>query len=296
MVISVVNTIKIRAPREAEREQFFQVYQTGLPNVDLMPYEEFLKLWTRSKENGTLSSLWRVALLDSELVGVVMNFISNSLQWGIVWELAVIPEQRNKGVGASLVRESQSLFLQMNPTLSHFALGVKTHNQRALAFYERLGYGIRSLVIHFRGPANFAEDDDCSLESATVAHVHDLTKMKPDVYWSSKDEDHWKLIIQEPETYIVRMDKKNETLGFLRFEIDNEFEDTTAVNFAYKAEHGIDVIKSASNRVETGNITFWVQDSHQDIIEYLYNHSFQRVDSEYLLLQKIGSSIGRQTS
>jgi ribosomal protein S18 acetylase RimI-like enzyme len=139
MVISVVDKIKIRAPRDSEQEQVLQVYQTGLPNVDPISHERFLNWWARSEENGTLDTLWRVALIDNELVGVVINSTSDSLGWGLIWELAVMPKWRDRGIGASLVEESQNLLLQKNPKLSHFALGVKTHNQRALPFYERLG-------------------------------------------------------------------------------------------------------------------------------------------------------------
>jgi len=287
MVLSVVDKIEIRAPHDTEREKVFQVYKTGLPNVDPISYEKFLNWWIRSKEKGALNSLWRVALIDDELVGVVINFISESLKWGLIWGLAVAPKWREKGIGASLVRESQSLLLQNNPNLSHFALGVKAHNQRALPFYERLGYGVRSLVICCRGPSSFADAGNFIIESATANDIQHLVKLKPDAYWSSRDADNWLRVVQGPEAYIVRKGKKNDPIGFLRFEPDNEYEDTTAVNFAYKAGHGVEVIKSASNRINTEHITLWVQVEHQDILEYLYDNSFYHVESEYLLLQKI---------
>jgi ribosomal protein S18 acetylase RimI-like enzyme len=289
MVISVVDTIEIRAPRDGEQEQVFQVYQTGLPNVDPISHEKFTNWWQRSKENGTLDSLWRVALVDKELVGVVINLISESLGWGLIWELAVSPKWRDKGVGAALVKESQHLLLKKNPKLSHFALGVKTHNQRALPFYERLGFGMRSLVVCCRGPSCFADAGIFSLEPAKANHIRHLAKMRPDSYWSSRDTDNWQRVIQSPEVFIVRKGKENSPIGFLRFEIDEEYEDTTGVNFAYKDGHGVEVIKSASHHANTSYVTFWVQTDHQDILEHLLSNSFHTVDSEYLLLKSVSA-------
>jgi GNAT superfamily N-acetyltransferase len=287
MVISVVDTIEIRAPCDSEREEVFHVYQTGLPNVDPISYEKFSKWWQRSKENGALDSLWRVASIDKKIVGIVINFTFESLRWGAIWELAVSPKWRNKGIGAALVKESQHILLQKNPKLSHFAIGVKAHNQRALPFYERLGFAMRSLVVCCRGPSRFADAGTLALEPAKANHIRHLTNMKPDSYWSSRDNDNWRRAVQSPEAFIVRKGNKNDPIGFLSFDHDEEYEDTTAVNFACKDGHGVEVIKAASNHANTGYVTFWVQVNHQDILEYLFDNSFHNVDSEYLLLKKV---------
>ena len=293
MVINVVDEIEIRAPRETETEQIFQVYQTGLPNVDRISYEEFLNWWDRSQANGASNSLWRVAAVNDEIVGVAINFALERLHWGAIWELAVAPEWRNKGIGQALVQESQKLILTTNPNLSHFALGVKTHNLRALPFYERLGYRIRSLVIDLKGPSRFSESGECSLEPARESHIPHLLRLKPDCWWSHRDEADWKRVIQAPEAYVVRIGKKKGIIGFLRFEADFEFKDSTVVSFSYLDEYGLDVIQSASNHAAAGNLTFWVQDSHEEILEYLYDHSFERIGSEYVLVQKTAMHISK---
>jgi len=289
MVTNVVEQLEIRAPRPDEKEQVFQVYLTGLPNVDRISFEEFLKWWDRSEENKTLGSMWRVAAVDNEIVGVSVNFELGRLRWGVIWELAVAQEWRNKGIGQALVQESQKLMLMRNPGLSYFALGVKTHNLQALPFYERLGYRVHALVIDLRGPSRFSESGEFRLEPAEEKHVPRLIRLIPDICWSHRDENNWRRVIQAPGAFIVRMRKKKDIVGFLRFETDFEFKDSTVVNFAYLDGHGLDVIQSASHHAATGNLTFWVQDSHQEILEYLYDRAFQRVDSEYVLLQKTGS-------
>jgi hypothetical protein len=110
--------------------------------------------------------------------------------------------------------------------------------------------------------------------------------MRPDSYWSNRDNDNWRREVQSPEAFIVRRGKKNGLIGFLKFELDKEFEDTTAVNFAFKEGHGVEVIKFASHHANTSYVTFWVQVNHQDILEYLFDNSFHNVDSEYLLLKR----------
>ena len=51
--------------------------------------------------------------------------------------IAVAPARRSSGIGASMVQFAENLF---RPEARHMFLCVSSFNQRARAFYERLGY------------------------------------------------------------------------------------------------------------------------------------------------------------
>lgn len=81
-------------------------------------------------------SLWIVAMDGSVLAGYVGS--QSVMGWADMMNLAVLPEYRGKGVGASLVLELIRR-LQENQ-VSCLTLEVRISNEPAIRLYEKLGF------------------------------------------------------------------------------------------------------------------------------------------------------------
>ena len=81
-------------------------------------------------------SLWVVAMDGSVLAGYVGS--QSVMGWADMMNLAVLPEYRGKGVGASLVLELIRR-LQENQ-VSCLTLEVRISNEPAIRLYEKLGF------------------------------------------------------------------------------------------------------------------------------------------------------------
>jgi ribosomal protein S18 acetylase RimI-like enzyme len=278
----------VRPPRLEERAPFFQIYETGLPNVDPLTFDGFSRWWNRSKVRGDLETLWRVAVADDSVVGVAINATLDSLGWGLIWELAVSPEWRNKGVGTSLVLESERALLDRNPNLTHFSVGIKVHNTRAVPFWERLGYGIQGLVLELEGPPDVpTAERRLELRIARLEDIPVLLHLIPDTSWGSHDQGSLEYSIRGGNCYTLIERDTSAIVGFVRFDHDGNDADSTTVTLSYREGFGRDVIDSALAEIETASVIVGLQDSHEEIIDHLYANGFRRVEAEYLAKKRV---------
>ena len=94
-----------------------------------------------------------LAILDGEVVGYIAGIIDlESLDAGMgyvptkagrITELVVKPAMRSGGLGAQLIAAIEMFFLDSRCNI--IRVEVFAPNARAVKFYERMGYGIRSL-------------------------------------------------------------------------------------------------------------------------------------------------------
>ncbi len=278
----------VRPPRVEEQKAFFEVYETGIPQVDSLTFDGFSRWWNRSRIMGDLSTLWRVATVDDRIVGVAINAVLDSLSWGSIWELAVSPEWRNTGIGTRLVQESEQALLQRNPRLTHFSIGVKVHNSRSLPFVERLGYGIQGLVLRLDGRATrSASEPPLELHMARLEDIPVVLHLTTDNYWGPSDPRTLEYSIRGGNCYSLTDSSTNSIVGFVRYEFDNDQADSTVISFSYLKGYGQAVVDCALREVSTEKAIFWVQDKHEDIIDHLYASGFRKVEAEYLAKKRV---------
>ncbi len=278
----------LRPPRLEERSSFYRVYGTGLPNVDKLTFDGFSRWWNRSKVQGDLPTLWRVASVDDQIVGVAINAVIESLGWGAIWELVVDQDWRNKGIGTSLVLESEKALLERNPNITHFVAGVKMHNPRAIPFVERLGYGIQSLVLRLDGKAKpTLPDMSLDVNIARLEDIPTLLHLVPDTYWGYRDTRMLEYSIRGGNSYVLRELSSNMIVGFVRFEYDQDLVDSTVISFSYRPGFGVEVMDAALDGVTTKNAVFWVQDSHEDILDHFYAEGFKRTEAELVAKKRV---------
>ena len=280
----------VRPPTLEERSSFYEVYGTGIPNVDSLTFDAFSRWWNRSKIQGDLLNLWRVAVVKDKIVGVAINAALDSLGWGAIWELVVDKDWRNKGIGTTLLQESEQALLKRNANLTHFVIGVKLRNARAISFVERLGYGIQSLVLRLDGnAASTLKESDLEVNIARLDDIPTLLHLNPDNYWGPRDHNTLEYSIRGGNSYVMREKSSHMVVGFVRLEYDQEQQDSTVISFSYRDGYGVEVVDAALNEVKTKNAIFWVQDRHEDILDHFYAKGFQRVEAELLARKRVRS-------
>lgn len=290
LVVLLLLETTVRPPRVEECTTVYKVFETGAPAIDQLSFDGFSRWWNRSRILGDLPALWRVATIKEEIVGVAINMILDGLGWGAIWELAVSPDWRGKGIGTRLVVESEKALSERNRTLTHYVMGVKAHNHRAIPFIERLGYGIQSLVLRLDGcidQGKYKSTLDAKLPR--LEQIPILQHLIPDTYWGLRDQATLEYAIRGGHCHVFTQEESNMIVGFARLETDYELEDATVVTFSFRPGYGKEVVEAAMNEVPTKNAVFWVQDKHEEILDHLYTVGFKRAESEYLAKKRITS-------
>lgn len=281
--------LSIRTPLPEEKKRFYDVYNTGLPNVDETTFERFSKSWDTNRENGNLGKLWRVAVLDNEIVGVVINSVIESLKWGMVWELAVVPEQRDKGIGTKLIAESEQLLLKSGTEITDLAIGVKTHNFRAISLYERLGYDLRFLIVRLRSSIwQTSPAQQLTVRDAETKDAAKLSRLVPDAYWDASDVNSWKRRISEGNSHVLMTREEQRIVGAVSVPEVKKESSSTELAFSMKPGFGKAVLDTAVTLVKTRQVDVWLQDNQQNLMDYAYGRGLKRVDSEYLMRKPVG--------
>ena len=282
----------IRPPTLEEKSSFYQVYETGVPNVDALTYDGFSRWWNRSKVLGDLLALWRVATVGDELVGVAINTVLDSLGWGAIWELVVAPEWRRKGIGTRIVQESEHALLERNQNLTHFTMGVKLHNPFAIPFTEHLGYGIQSLVLRLDGVVedkNFSNTLDVKIPR--LDDIPLIMHLTPDTYWGLRDYRKIEFSLRGGNCYLMTEPASNMIVGFTRFEYDHDYPDATVISFSYRQGYGKAVVDAALNEVTTKKAILWVEVKHEIILDHLYAEGFERTETEFLARKRVKTTV-----
>jgi hypothetical protein len=63
---------------------------------------------------------------------------------------------------------------------------------------------------------------------------------------------------------------------------------STELALNMKLGFGKAVLDTAVTLVKTRQVDVWLQDNHQDLIDYAYRRGLKRLDSEYLMRKPIG--------
>ncbi|TXT55320.1 MAG: hypothetical protein BAJATHORv1_40231 [Candidatus Thorarchaeota archaeon] len=280
--------IMVRPPKQDEKVEFFEVYRTGIPDVTDMPFARFARWWDRSLVNGDLKNFWRVAEIGGKIVGVAINMMISSLGWGVIWELSVHPDWRNKGVGRAIVEDSESAFLKNITNITHYGIALKTHSLEAVNFVENLNYGIQSLILRLDGPAlGEPEDSILRIRLAKFEHIPLLIHLEPDTYWGHRDPKEWEYVIRNGGCYVMIEPEANSVVGFIQLEQDSKESDCTAVSFAFKPGFGKAVVKKAHCEIQSEKVVFWIEDKHDSILDYLYAKGYKRTEAEFLAKKRV---------
>ena len=121
-------------------ESALAVWRTAGPGVQLGPSdtpEEISKKLTRDPD------LCLVAEVEGRLAGCVLGGFDG--RRGMVYHLAVLPEQRGRGLGAALLTELESR-LKAKGCLKSYLL-VLQENPEVLDFYRKRGWNVMGVYV-----------------------------------------------------------------------------------------------------------------------------------------------------
>lgn len=103
--------------------------------------------WNEPASNIQLKSsvqpeLFFVAELGDEVAGTAMAGFDGHRGW--VYFLAVAPTHRRKGIGRALMQHAENALAELGCTKTN--LQVRPGNDRALSFYQQIGYGVEERI------------------------------------------------------------------------------------------------------------------------------------------------------
>ncbi|MFX0019302.1 MAG: GNAT family N-acetyltransferase [Promethearchaeota archaeon] len=128
-----------------------------IDNFSLQFYEDVVDIWKKTGISVTSSDtkeevkvmlnrnpdLCLIAKLDEKVIGVVMGGFDG--RRGYVHHLAIDPEYQRRGYGKLLIDELIERFQKKRVHKVH--LFIEKHNKDVIAFYNKLGWDIRSDLI-----------------------------------------------------------------------------------------------------------------------------------------------------
>jgi len=128
-----------------------------IENFSLKFYEDVVDIWKRTGISITSSDtkeevnvmlnknpdLSLIAKIDEKIIGVVMGGFDG--RRGYVHHLAIDPKYQKKGYGKLLMNELIERFQKKRVHKVH--LFIEKHNKDVIAFYNKLGWDIRSDLI-----------------------------------------------------------------------------------------------------------------------------------------------------
>jgi hypothetical protein len=204
----------------------------------------------------------------------------------------VAPDWRRKGIGTSIVQESERALLERNPNLTHFAMGVKLHNPFAIPFTEHLGYGIQSLVLRLDGSVeNKTFSNNLDVKIPRLDDIPLIMHLTPDTYWGLRDYRKIEFSLRGGNCYLMTEPASNMIVGFARFEYDHDYPDSTVISFSYRQGYGRAVVDAALNEVTTKKAILWVEVKHEIILDHLYAEGFERTETEFLARKRVKGTI-----
>ena len=100
------------------------------------------------------NSISLAARIDGELTGFIIASIypERNMMAGHILTIDVLPQQRRKGIGFTLMKSMETIFIEKHVETSH--LEVREENDAAIRLYEKMGYRRVGTLEKYYGNAN----------------------------------------------------------------------------------------------------------------------------------------------
>jgi hypothetical protein len=115
-----------------------------------------------------------------------------------------------------------------------------------------------------------------------------LLRLVPDAYWNANGSNGWKKCISEGNCHVLMTREDQKIVGAVNLPEVTKDSSSTELALNMKLGFGKAVLDTAVTLVKTRQVDVWLQDNHQDLIDYAYRRGLKRLDSEYLMRKPIG--------
>jgi hypothetical protein len=145
------------------------------------------------------------------------------------------------------------------------------------------------LVVRLRSsPWQTSPSQRLVVRGAETGDMAKLLRLVPDAYWNANGSNGWKKCISEGNCHVLMTREDQKIVGAVNLPEVTKDSSSTELALNMKLGFGKAVLDTAVTLVKTRQVDVWLQDNHQDLIDYAYRRGLKRLDSEYLMRKPIG--------
>lgn len=130
------NNYLIRPARTTDLNELLRL--EALFSGDRISRRSFLHLLRRGHADLLIAENPNELIKDKKLIGDIVIFYRRNTLTARIYSLIIDPNQRNLGIGSTLLKISENTALQRGRNM--MILEVREDNHAAMKFYQRLGY------------------------------------------------------------------------------------------------------------------------------------------------------------
>ncbi|MEM2014458.1 MAG: GNAT family N-acetyltransferase [Desulfurococcaceae archaeon] len=235
-----------------------------------------------------------VAKYDGAVVGFAIAYRNGKRAY--IDSIAVDKNYRGMGIGRAILEYLEKIFLEKRVKLVF--LSVKSWNVRALDFYLRNGYGVKSVVLILRAnPSEIrAEQLDDYVIEVVEAGLVKWRRVKPTVQWcnlvDNVDMTIYRKLYKTEKALITK--KSGKTRAIAIYSINDDLTVDSIYLSSYNNDEDLVVLLNALKQIALHSrakaVEIPVDATKKNLVRILEECGFKVSEAEYLLYKDLSSS------
>ncbi|MEM1803806.1 MAG: GNAT family N-acetyltransferase [Desulfurococcaceae archaeon] len=235
-----------------------------------------------------------VAKYNGAVVGFAIAYRNGKRAY--IDSIAVDKNYRGMGIGKAILEYLEKIFLEKRVKLVF--LSVKSWNVRALDFYLRNGYGVKSVVLILRAnPSEIrAEQLDDYVIEVVEAGLVKWRRVKPTVQWcnlvDNVDMTIYRKLYKTEKALITK--KSGKTRAIAIYSINDDLTVDSIYLSSYNNDEDLVVLLNALKQIALHSrakaVEIPVDATKKNLVRILEECGFKVSEAEYLLYKDLSSS------
>ncbi|MEM0218094.1 MAG: GNAT family N-acetyltransferase [Desulfurococcaceae archaeon] len=235
-----------------------------------------------------------VAKYNGAVVGFAIAYRNGKRAY--IDSIAVDKNYRGMGIGRAILEYLEKIFLEKRVKLVF--LSVKSWNVRALDFYLRNGYGVKSVVLILRAnPSEIrAEQLDDYVIEVVEAGLVKWRRVKPTVQWcnlvDNVDMTIYRKLYKTEKALITK--KSGKTRAIAIYSINDDLTVDSIYLSSYNNDEDLVVLLNALKQIALHSrakaVEIPVDATKKNLVRILEECGFKVSEAEYLLYKDLSSS------
>ncbi|MEM4440044.1 MAG: GNAT family N-acetyltransferase [Desulfurococcaceae archaeon] len=234
-----------------------------------------------------------VAKYNGAVVGFAIAYRNGKRAY--IDSIAVDKNHRSMGIGRAILEYLEKIFLEKRVKL--IFLSVKSWNVRALDFYLRNGYGVKSVVLILRAnPSEIrAEQLDDYVIEVVEAGLVKWRRVKPTVQWcklvDNVDMTIYRKLYKTEKAVITK--KSGKTRAVAIYSINDDLTVDSIYLSSYNNDEDLVVLLNALKQIALHSrakaVEIPVDATKKNLVRILEEYGFKVSEAEYLLYKDLSS-------